>query len=147
MLALVPGATMEASFDLQLPAQPGARADTFGDARGGVTLTLEYLTSYERMGLASVRCVSGCACEAQLLDGHRTDAVRNVSTFAALTFPVRVAPARGGRARRGAGAAEPCVLEFKVLPGTRSGGHKVKLRSATALWPSSTAAPAAAVAY
>ena len=149
VLALVPGATMEASFDLQLAAQPGARAGSDGDARGGVTLTLEYLTSYERMGVASVRCLSGCACEAQLLDGHRTDAVRNVSTFAALTFPVRVAPARGGRAggKRGAGAAEPCVLEFKVLAGTRSGGHKVKLRSATALWPSSTAAPATAVAY
>lgn len=70
------------------------------------------------------------------MDAHRTDPLRNVSAFATHTFDVRAAGGGGGGGHGGRGdamlaSAEPCVLQFRVLPSTGSGGHKFKLRSAT----------------
>jgi hypothetical protein len=33
-------------------------------------LQLAYLMSYEHMGVATVRCDSGCSCNDTLIDGH-----------------------------------------------------------------------------
>ena len=70
------------------------------------------------------------------MDAHRTDPLRNVSAFATHTFDVRAGGGdSGGHGGRGdamlASSDELCVLQFRVLPSTSSGGHKFKLRSAT----------------
>ncbi len=36
-------------------------------------LQLAFLMSYERMGVATVRCDSGCSCNDSLINGHHKD--------------------------------------------------------------------------
>lgn len=40
-----------------------------------ILVGLGILTSYERMGSASLACESGCECEVKLIDGHTDEKV------------------------------------------------------------------------
>ena len=33
-------------------------------------IAVDYLTSYEHMGVVELRCVHGCSCEPQTIDAH-----------------------------------------------------------------------------
>ena len=80
-------------------------------------VTLSYLSSYEAMGIASLRCTHGCVCDPTEVDAHRGEEVdqRLVSVYRTLTFSLRLDPQRR------------CVLRLEVLNTTRSTGHKFKV--------------------
>ena len=82
-------------------------------------MAIEHLVSYEHMGIATARCVGGCACAVQRIDAHRTDAHRNVSVFLQHSFDLR------------ADGAAPCALQMQIQYETSSGGHKFKVRTVT----------------
>ena len=139
-LALRPGASIEVPLDI-------SRAHA---ATGAVACAeLSYLTSYEHMGVASVSCVRGCACDSRRIDAHRPPDAheRNVSLFSQLRLTLRLS-------RRGRTPPMPpqstttteeeeeeeavrevdtvCWLRVRVLDDSSSGGgHKFKLRLAT----------------
>ena len=141
-LALRPGASIEVPLDI-------TRAH---NASGAVACAeLSYLTSYEHMGVASVSCVRGCACDSRRIDAHRPPDThqRNVSVFSQLRLTLRLSP-RGHtqpmppqstttteeeeeeeeEAVREVDAV--CWLRVRVLDDSSSGGgHKFKLRMAT----------------
>jgi hypothetical protein len=89
-----------------------------GSATGMVRVSIEHLTSYENMGVATVRCAGGCRCAVQRIDAHRTDAHRNVSVFLQHSFELH-------------GASQQCELQLQVQPETSSGGYKFKVRTIT----------------
>lgn len=64
IIATSPGASLTLQLDTTLP----------GVNVSSTAVVLTYLTSYERMGMAHVECLSGCSCEPQLLDAHRPSA-------------------------------------------------------------------------
>ena len=115
VVALRPGAT------LYLPLN---YADVGAAAGDSLCVDLWYLTSYEQMGRARLRCVGGCECGGGVLDAHAPPAAggRNVSIFAEHTVLARVtadAVAGGGNAQ--------CVLEMRVEEDSSSGYHKFKV--------------------
>ena len=75
---------------------------------------MSHLVSYEHMGRASVTCVSGCACQPALLEGHDGGSRHSVPVM------LRMLVSR----------SSSCVVQLEVLPGSSSGGHKVKLLAA-----------------
>ena len=85
--------------------------------RSRAELTLTYLTSYEGMGIASVRCTDGCVCEPLTIDAHRgiEEKQQMVSIYKTESLQVQL-----DQMRR-------CVLELTSLEKTRSGGFKFKL--------------------
>ena len=66
LTAFAPGS--EVVFNLPIAASNRTRQDGVWNA----TLHLLYLTSYEGMGSAAVRCERGCACEGVVLDAHKS---------------------------------------------------------------------------
>lgn len=108
VLALSPGATLHFPVDTRLRAGASssvAAASAAGGAGDFVRVSIEHLTSYENMGIASVRCVGGCSCVTQRVNAHRTDAHRNVSVFLQVS--------RAGRRRkerRACGSAQAAIL-------------------------------------
>lgn len=85
------------------------------DASDAPFAAIEYLTSYEHMGIAQVRCQGGCMCPAETIDAH--DASRKTSEHASRMLrlsQVTVADAL-------------CELNVTVLGATSSGEHKFKL--------------------
>ena len=44
---------------------------------GRVTLRLEYLVSYQHMGVVRLTCSAGCACAPQRIDAHQLREVRS----------------------------------------------------------------------
>ena len=115
VLALAPGATLLATVDVGMI--DGAASES--------VIKLEYLVSYERMGIARLHCSGGCSCEPQTIDAHQLGEVRNVSIFTQYAFRVQA----GGRAANGKRASRDCELALRVLAQTSSGGHKFKVRS------------------
>jgi len=77
-----------------------------------------HLTSYERMGIARVHCVSGCVCIPQELDAHRPPSRRNVSIFRDGLIQVDFTTAR-------------CEMALRLLHRTSSGQHKWVLTRVT----------------
>lgn len=72
------------------------------------TVHLGYLRSYERMALARVECVSGCACQPSLVDGLWE---QRVSLQQMHSFAVRARLLRGsGRLCAGACWPPACAL-------------------------------------
>jgi hypothetical protein len=90
------------------------------------TLTIEYLSSYEGMGIATVRCSDGCECDETRFDGHRgpETAQRLVSIMESHLVAVRGLDSR----------TPTCTVNVSVLADTRSGRHKVKLGAARLSW-------------
>ena len=140
VLALVPGASL--LFGLLDPATPLLVQPLPGRMR----VRLRYLTSYELMGRARLRCVGACSCFGGLshvLDAHRPFDARaatqgsnqaRVSIFETFEFVVslhRQPPLRrahGSQRTGGAGgtAAVQCSLLAMVERNTSSAGHKFK---------------------
>ena len=114
VLALVPGATLLFKVDSRMgleqretatgavvgsvivnnavPSGATAALTAAAPAAGAsatdmVRVSIEHLTSYENMGVATVRCAGGCRCAVQRIDAHRTDAHRNVSVFLQASAP------------------------------------------------------------
>lgn len=100
-IANASGAVLQFTVHTRVPTLPA-------DAQP--LLRLQFLTSYEHMGAAELRCVSGCACAPERLEAH-------------LKERVSVEHAGGGRVTQSAA----CELRLTVLPETRSGEHKFKL--------------------
>jgi hypothetical protein len=102
-IATTPGAELSFNISTSFPAAPR-------EAR--VALTLRFLTSYEHMGVAELRCVAGCACERALLQAHAEAHVSVEHT--------------GGVS---ATQAHACALALRVLDASASPGaeHKFKL--------------------
>ena len=99
------GAVLEFPFRTRLvELPPAARA----------RLTVRILTSYEGMGAARLACLSGCACEPTVLEGH-------VNGSVSVEYDAHVPVTQ----------AAQCTLQLRVLDETRSGGHKVKLLGVT----------------
>lgn len=91
-------------------------------------LRLEYLQSYEGMGIVRLTCVAGCACEPQRIDAHHMGDLRNVSVFAQHSFKVTsVTGLQAGTQSQS--LRHDCELQLRILKRTSSGGHKFKVRS------------------
>ena len=87
-------------------------------------MTLQYLVSWRWMGVARIRCNSGCTCDEQDLDAHRIHRDQsNVTVFTEHRFEL-AADAPGGSSE----AQTACGLSLSVLPETSSGGHVFKVR-------------------
>ena len=108
--AAVPAAAVPAAA---VRASPVAASEPIEHAE----VTLTYLSSYEAMGVASLRCTHGCVCDPTEVDAHRGEEVdqRLVSVYRTLTFSLRLDPQRR------------CVLRLEVLNTTRSTGNKFKV--------------------
>ena len=87
-----------------------------------VQLALTYLSSYQGMGMARIRCDGGCACESARIDAHRgsEEQVAAVSIWRAMRMPLHLAA-----------LASSCVLVLDVLNETRSAGFKFKVSELT----------------
>ena len=95
-------------------------------------LHVEYLASYEGMGMVEVACAEGCSCEPQTIDAHTTaQDVRNVSVFQSHEFEAFRATPRGSTRRGRRPRSTPCELKVTLLARTSSGAHKFKLCSLT----------------
>lgn len=84
--------------------------DTIIDNNNNNDMVLAYLRSYEHMGKFSVECISGCSCDGMKLNGHWTE---HKSVTEIEIFPVS--------------QHAECEIRVKVLNGSSSGEHKVKL--------------------
>ncbi|GLI64554.1 hypothetical protein VaNZ11_007873 [Volvox africanus] len=78
--------------------------------REKVHVFFHYLRSYEHMGKAEFRCVSGCTCSSREYDGHHEE---KVSQLYMARMEVSQHPA--------------CVLEVEVSNTSSSGEHKFKV--------------------
>ena len=112
VVALRPAAT------LYVPLRPH---EAVGASNGDdLCISLWYLTSFEQMGSATLRCGGGCSCSPREINAHRAQAQtsrgRNVSLYDEHTARVTTHHAR-----------EECVLILRVNERTESGGHKFKL--------------------
>ncbi|GAX75874.1 hypothetical protein CEUSTIGMA_g3317.t1 [Chlamydomonas eustigma] len=81
-----------------------------------VDIMVTYLSSYEHMGQAELRCVSNCVCEKRSLDGHEPQWKFSLPRL--ITLPLLVPHAK-------------CVVQVEVLNTTRSGEYKVKVMQLT----------------
>jgi hypothetical protein len=114
IVGFTPGAT---AF-LRLPPPSHSRDLPGGYAR--LHVALSYLTSYEHMGQALVRCHGWCSCDPQAIDAHRAAEERNNSVYRVHRFDLS-----GTNATYNAHA---CEIEIQVLPQTTSGEHKFKIQ-------------------
>eukprot|EP00195_Chlamydomonas_chlamydogama_P016102 CAMPEP_0202891718 /NCGR_PEP_ID=MMETSP1392-20130828/1712_1 /ASSEMBLY_ACC=CAM_ASM_000868 /TAXON_ID=225041 /ORGANISM="Chlamydomonas chlamydogama, Strain SAG 11-48b" /LENGTH=508 /DNA_ID=CAMNT_0049575555 /DNA_START=27 /DNA_END=1553 /DNA_ORIENTATION=+ len=111
----VPGSVLKIKIDTRATAAPltaggTAVAGQAGVSTGEVLVELAYLKSYEHMGKAKVECVSGCTCNAPVLDGHCVERNSQLHLF---NFYVS--------------QAAECIIAITVLPETTSGEHKIKI--------------------
>jgi hypothetical protein len=102
-IATAPGAELVFNLSTRFAAAP---------AEARVALTLRFLTSYEHMGVAELRCVGGCACEPATLQAHAAE-------------HVSVEHSGGVQVTQ----AAQCALSLRVLDASDSPGaeHKFKL--------------------
>ncbi|GIL58946.1 hypothetical protein Vafri_13943 [Volvox africanus] len=103
-VATQPGARLVMRFDTRRPHLPP-------DHR--VSLYLHYLKSYEHMGVASLRCTSGCECSTAEVDAHVTELWSQM-------YQVRLEATQSGG----------CEVTLTVLPRTSSGEYKFKVSGA-----------------
>ena len=107
VIALTPGATLH--FDVEAAVAQN---------RSSVTAHLSYLTSYQGMGMAILRCFGGCKCHDRVIDAHDIISDRDsVFQVAAVALNLR----RHAR----------CAMQLQLLNQTSSGGHKFKVRLVT----------------
>ena len=130
IVAVTPGASMRLVVDTRLgvagssgPAavdrlsMPASGKQPLCAADGCATVVLNYLSSYEGMGVCLVSCVSGCRCDEQRIDAHA------VASFGALKRNASITQ----QAAFVATATPTCVLNLTVADATSSGEHKFKL--------------------
>ncbi|GIM03448.1 hypothetical protein Vretimale_8227 [Volvox reticuliferus] len=75
-----------------------------------VAIWVQHLKSYEHMGVAEFRCISGCQCEPHQEDAHIAQRVSQLYVF-----------------RMDVTQSAACDVEVEVLPATTSGEHKFKV--------------------
>ena len=127
-MGLVPGATLLTRVDIAMASwrANGRQRDAHASV---IKLSLEYLVSYEKMGVARLTCTTGCSCAPQRINAHQVGDVRNVSIFAQYEFNVT----RTLGELRGPGSTlamtHDCELQLRILEQSSSGGHKFKVRS------------------
>ena len=114
VVALVPGATLYLPLDVAFAASTNQTA---------LEVELLHLTSYEGMGIADVRCLAGCRCDAQRIDAHVPQAPgkRNESVFSPYQWRAWTL-----------GDSRSCLLLARLSDDTSSGGFKFKVRSLVA---------------
>ena len=114
-VARAPGAVLRLRIST---AAPGGGAAA-GAGAPSVALVLAYLKSYAHMGVATVACASGCACEPRRLDAHQE--VRESTLHLA---SLRVS------------AAAVCEITVTVAEESSSPGgeHKFKVGGLMASW-------------
>ena len=115
VVALVPGATLFLPLDVAFAAS---------EKETELHVELLHLRSYEGMGIADVRCLAGCRCDAQRIDAHAapTAGKRNESVF----------KLHGWRAWALARSQASCLLALRLSDDTSSGSFKFKVRSLNA---------------
>lgn len=80
---------------------------------GQAWIGIGHLKSYEHMGMAALRCSSGCSCNDTVMDSHYGQPFSMLFWYyAPLTLE-----------------SDHCVVELQNLPETSSGEHKVKVSS------------------
>ena len=77
-----------------------------------ITLTLRYLVSYERQGIAVITCKDGCTCATQRLDAHRPVVRESVDYMHEFNATL---------------TQRSCVLCVEVAADSTSGGHEFKI--------------------
>lgn len=104
-IAMTPGSKLT----VQVPTAhtPGVAADSNVTA-----VFFGHLRSYQHMGRAAISCISGCSCDAVVVDAHH-----NVTTSQTLLVRLDVTP------------HERCQMQVEVLAETSSGEHKFKVIS------------------
>ena len=81
---------------LELPLSSGSKISLSERQRAvswKAKLDLTYLSSYEGMGVAAIRCARGCACEMTRINAHRSSEF--TSLWQKSSFPVVVSPDHG----------------------------------------------------
>ena len=114
VVALQPVAALLLQLDTRLPRTLTDRRTEAHPVSKPANVRLEHLTSYERMGVAELRCTAGCTCTPQRIDAHRR--VRQ-SVFTMHSFAIERAH------------DDSCTMEIRLLQETSSGEHKFKVRS------------------
>ena len=113
--ALAVGSSITFKLNTQQAQQPqpqGGVASSSGSVLPElVSVQIGHLKSYEKHGVASVSCVSGCRCNTTRMDGHHE--IRHSQTF---LHPMLVTQ------------SPACLMRLEVLGETRSGLHKVRVR-------------------
>jgi hypothetical protein len=82
------------------------------NTKGEINVHLAYLRSNGRMGRARVRCIAGCFCQENVMDGFNPDATK-FGAVHLLNFQTSQAPS--------------CQLSVEVLSSSSSNGHMFKL--------------------
>ena len=134
-VAIHPGATLR----LKLTVSEGTTASP--DATRATRtrdISLLYLRSYEHMGVATVACADGCACNLTQIDAHAPSRGQLLSSFETRTIHgVTMASRVDGTLR-----LDSCTLVLRVTDSTRSGEHKFKVRQVVVSGATHTRKPA-----
>lgn len=79
-------------------------------SNNNMVVELMHLKSYEHMGVASVKCTSGCTCDESKFDGHHEERNSQLNIHKIMVSQ-----------------SQECVIVVTVLGETSSGDHKVKV--------------------
>ena len=129
-VSTIPGSELQMAIDTD-----------FGEQDGPHFITLFFLSSYEHMGQAEVTCISGCKCDASIIDGHVPDHRHSIpKQHDFMLSRHHPGSGSGGNSSTSAGDSR-CIVKVKVLQESRSGEHKVKvMQLAVKTWVNVTAA-------
>jgi len=114
LVATEPGATATIVFD-------------HTDASDAPFATVEYLRSYEHMGMANMACADGCECESVTVDAH----YGRMRTSEHFSSTLKLLPISGSRGQQQSLLPAQCKIVVTVLNSTTSGEHKFKLTGLT----------------
>ena len=98
-------------------------------------MTLQYLKSYQGMGIVYVRCHEACTCVPTILDAHSTTSGASILTTSSINLELRrpgslrepAMDAAGGEVKQSATLPTACAIELEVLNRSASNGHRFKL--------------------
>ena len=111
LLAERPGAVLSLELDTSPVNHASASTAGTGTTHAQAAIQLDYLQSYQHMGILRVSCAEGCACEDTTIDAHFSGAKVSVHVSRCIV----VTP------------AQRCVLRLETLQETSSGEHKFLL--------------------
>ena len=106
----------DAVLDLLLPVHAAA-----SDRDCHRKAELEYLTSYEGMGISDVQCLGSCECRAHSVDATSRSSLLNSSVWAKHAWNIDFCSGQHGELS--------CVVRLRVSHASSSQGHKFKIRS------------------
>ena len=100
----------------------------FGELGDPHFISLFFLSSYEHMGQAEVACISGCMCDASVIDGHVPDHKHSIPMLHEFRlFQQHRDSGSGGNQSKNTAGDSRCIVKVTVLQGSSSGEHKVKV--------------------